>query len=315
MLPQVEPAAGRDSRFLSVLQPGYRALAASGPAWLFPGEAARRIALPAPAGRAAALEVRLAETSKEVRRAQRLRYKVFFEEMAAVPSPVARLSRRDADAFDAICDHLVVLDHAVAPKPFRKPKPKVVGTYRLLRREVAEAALGFYSAREFDLAPLLATRPDLRLVELGRSCVLKPYRSKKTVDLLWQGIWAYVTRHGCEAMIGCASLPGTDPHALALPLSYLHHHAPSPAEWRVRALPGRHSRMDLLPREAVDVRAAFKTLPPLVKGYLRVGATVGDGAVIDRAFGTTDVFVLMPISEMRGRYVDHFGPAANRAPA
>lgn len=259
------------------------------------------------------LEVRLAETAREVRRAQRLRYKVFFEEMEAIPSAVARLSRRDSDAFDPLCDHLLVLDHAVKRKPFRKPKPKVVGTYRLLRREIAEARFGFYAAREFDIAPLLAGRPDTNILELGRSCVAKPYRSKKTIELLWQGIWAYVQRHEVEAMIGCASLDGTDIRRLALPLSYLHHYAPAPPAWRVAALPDRRVGMNLIARDDIDARAAFKALPPLVKGYLRVGATVGEGAVIDHAFGTTDVFVVMPVEAIRGRYLDHFGPPANAA--
>lgn len=268
-----------------------------------------------PAPRPHRLEVRLAETSGDVRRAQRLRYEVFFEEGSATPSGVARLSRRDADVFDGACDHLLVLDHDVVPKPFRTARPKVVGTYRLLRRDAAEAGPGFYSAREFDLAPLLAAQPGASLLELGRSCVLKPYRSKRVVDLLWQGLWAYVLRHRMDAMIGCASLGGTDPARLAQPLSYLHHHAPSPPAWRVRARPECRAETDLLAPGAVDARAAFKALPPLLKGYLRVGATVGESAAIDRAFGTTDVFVVMPVAAIRERYVDHFGPPANRVPA
>ncbi|WP_425359579.1 GNAT family N-acetyltransferase [Enterovirga rhinocerotis] len=266
-------------------------------------------------GRSGALEVRLAAGAREVRRAQRTRYKVFFEEMDALPSPLARLSRRDSDLFDEVCDHLLVFDHDVVAKPFRKPKPRVVGTYRLLRRDVAEVGPGFYSAGEFDLGPLLAARPDARILELGRSCVLKPYRSRQTLALLWQGIWAYVRHHGCDVMVGCASLPGTDPQALALPLSYLHHFAAAPPEWRVAPHRALHQPMDLLPREAIDPKAAFKRLPPLLKGYLRLGASIGSGAVIDRAFGTTDVFVVTPIGEIGSRYLDHFSPAANRVAA
>lgn len=262
-------------------------------------------------GCAGALEVRLTVSAKEVRRAQRVRYKVFFEEMSAVPGPLARLSRRDADAYDPICDHLVVLDHAVPRKPFRAPKPRVVGTYRLLRRDVADRHGGFYSAGEFAIAPLLEARPEARFLELGRSCVLKAYRTKRTVELLWQGLWAYVVEHRMDAMIGCASLEGTDPGILAPQLSYLHHHAASPAAWRVRALPGLLVPMDRVAREELDARAAFKALPPLVKGYLRAGATFGDGAVIDRAFGTTDVFVVMPVEAIQARYIHHFGPPAN----
>lgn len=266
-------------------------------------------------GRHGSLEVRLAAGDGEVRRAQRLRYKVFYEEMAAVPVGLAGLKRRDVDPYDAVCDHLLVLDHDVAPKPFRAHKPKVVGTYRLLRQSVADAHAGFYSAGEYEIAPLLASHPDIDFVELGRSCVLKPYRNRRTIELLWQGIWAYVQRHRIGAMIGCASLEGTDPDRLAEALSFLHHEAASPEPWRVRALPGRYVSMGRLSREALDLKRAMKALPPLVKAYLRVGATFGDGAVIDRQFGTTDVFVVMPVAAISQRYRDYFGPSANRHPA
>ena len=263
-------------------------------------------------GRIGNLEVRLATRRSEIRRAQRLRYKVFYEEMSAVPTGLAHLSRRDADAYDSLCDHLLVLDHDVlkpAKTPFRAPKPKVVGTYRLLRGDVAERHHGFYSEGEYDLAPVLAAQGGRRLLELGRSCVLKPYRGKRTVELLWQGIYAYVLHHRIDALIGCASLEGTDPDRLALPLSFLHHHARAPEAWRACALPERAVRMDRLSKEAVDPKAALQALPPLIKGYLRLGATFGDGAVVDRQFGTTDVFVALPVERIGARYRGHFAPA------
>ncbi|MCJ2016147.1 GNAT family N-acetyltransferase [Methylobacterium sp. E-065] len=262
-------------------------------------------------GRIGNLEVRLATKRSEIRRAQRLRFKVFYEEMSAVPSGLAALSRRDADGYDALCDHLLVLDHTPPKrkKPFAKPRPKVVGTYRLLRSEVAKRHAGFYSESEYDLVPLLAAQGHRRILELGRSCVLKPYRGKRTVELLWQGIYAYVLHHRIDALIGCASLEGTDPDRLALPLAFLHHHARAPEGWRVRPLPERAVAMDRLPKEAVDPKAALQSLPPLIKGYLRLGATFGDGAVIDRQFGTTDVFVTLPVETIGARYRGHFAPA------
>ncbi len=263
-------------------------------------------------GRIGSLEVRLATTAKEIRRAQKLRFKVFYEEMSAAPHGTALLSRRDVDDFDAICDHLLVLDHDVKAKPFRAPKPKVVGTYRLLRQEVADRHRGFYTTGEYDISALLKAHPSLRFLELGRSCVLKPYRNKRTVELLWHGIWTYVLHHRIDVMIGCASLEGTDPDKLALPLSFLHHYAAAPAEWQARAVPGRFTAMDRLPKEAVNPKAALHELPPLIKGYLRLGATFGTGAVIDRQFGTTDVLVILPVSAISPRYIDHFGPTANR---
>ena len=263
-------------------------------------------------GRIGSLEVRLATTTREIRRAQRLRFKVFYKEMSASPNGASLISRRDVDAYDVICDHLLVLDHDVKPKAFRPAKPKVVGTYRLLRQDVANRHGGFYTRGEYDIAPLLEAHPNLRFLELGRSCVLEAYRNKRTVELLWHGIWAYVLHHRIDVMMGCASLEGTDPQDLALPLSFLHHYAAAPAEWQACALPQRFTAMDILPKEAIDPKAALHALPPLIKGYLRLGATFGTGAVIDRQFGTTDVLVLLPVSAINPRYIDHFGSAANR---
>ena len=266
-----------------------------------------------PLGRMGALEVRLARSAAEVRAAQALRYRIFYGEMQATADPRTFLRRRDVDAFDRYCDHLLVLDHDdVEIRRFRRARPRIVGTYRLLRQEVAARHGGFYTAGEFAIEPLIARHPGLEFLELGRSCVMKPYRSKRTVELLWQGIWAYVLNHGVDAMIGCASFEGTDPDALALPLSFLHHHASAGGDWRVEARPERAVSMNRLPIEAVDMRAALAAMPPLIKGYLRLGAMVGRGAVVDRPFGTTDVMIVLPVDRISERYVRYYGADASR---
>ena len=173
-------------------------------------------------GRLGTLEVRLARTAADVRRAQRLRFDVFYREMSAVADAAARLARRDVDPYDALCDHLLVVDHAARN---RVGRPSVVGTYRLLRQDVAERHAGFYSSAEFDVAGLVARHRGARFLELGRSCVLPPYRNRRTVELLWHGIWSYVRQHRFDVMIGCATLDGIEPDKLALPLSFLHHFA------------------------------------------------------------------------------------------
>ncbi len=262
-------------------------------------------------GRLGPLEARLAHKPSEIRRAQRLRYRVFYKEGSAIPDARTMLARRDADAFDGICDHLLVVDHANMAERLGQ-RPAVVGTYRLLRQDVAERHGGFYTAGEFEVDPLIGRHPGLKFLELGRSCVLAPYRNKRTVELLWHGVWTYVLRHRVDVMIGCASLDGTDPERLALPLSFLHHFARAPEPWRTRAVPERHVEMNRMPKEAIDPRAALRALPPLIKGYLRVGGFVGDGAVIDHQFGTTDVLIIMPIADINTRYIDHFGADANR---
>ena len=263
-------------------------------------------------GRLGTLEVRLARNGFEVRRAQQVRFHVFYREHAAIPDAHTRATRRDRDSFDRICDHMLVLDHVEAQKGFRRRRATVVGTYRLLRQEVAERHRGFYSTAEFDIAPVLARHSDKRFLELGRSCVLKPYRTKRTVELLWHGVWSYILRHQMDVMFGCASLEGTDPDALANELSFLHHNAMAPPEWHVRANESRYVPMDRIPAGEVDAKAALRNLPPLIKGYLRLGGFVGDGAVVDRQFGTTDVLILLPRDIISPRYVNYYGADADR---
>lgn len=258
-------------------------------------------------GRIGSLEVRLARKRGELRQAQRLRYKVFYEEMSAVPSALAMLSRRDEDAYDAIFDHLLVVDRGTATNGHSWRRERVVGTYRVLRQEVADLNDGFYTQGEYDIQSLIRAKSNYTFMELGRSCVLKPYRNKRTLELLWQGVWSYVREHGANVMIGCASFEGTDPKVHAAALSYLYHTALAPEDWRVKAHDHLRVDMNMLPLDAIDIRAAIRALPPLIKGYLRVGATIGDGAVIDHQFGTTDVFIIMPVEAIRSRYFAHFG--------
>ncbi len=257
------------------------------------------------------LEVRLAQTAAEVRRAQKLRYRVFYTEGGAIADAGAMLARRDVDAFDPLCDHLLVIDHAAQMKRLGRA-PAVVGTYRLLRQEVAEPHGGFYSASEFDINALVARHNKYKFLELGRSCVLAPYRNKRTLELLWHGIAAYVTRTQPDVMIGCASLDGTDPNRLKLPLSFLHHFASAPEPWRATALAHRHVEMNRMPKAAIDQKAALRALPPLIKGYLRLGAFIGEGAVLDYQFGTTDVLIVLPIEAIKARYLAHFCPSGLR---
>jgi L-ornithine Nalpha-acyltransferase len=263
-----------------------------------------------PLGRLGSLEVRLATTADEVRQAQKLRYRIFYREGTAVANAAKFLARRDLDAFDAVCDHLLVVDRAAGRR-----KPTVVGTYRLLRQDVAQKYDGFYSAGEFDVGGLLARHSGLKFLELGRSCVLPHYRNKRTVELLWHGIWTYVLQHRLDVMIGCASLDGVDPDRLALPLSYLHHFARAPEPWRAHALSPRYVEMNRLEKESIEPKAALRKMPPLIKGYLRLGAFIGDGAVIDQQFGTTDVLIVLPVAAIKARYIEHFGQGTARRAA
>ncbi|HKW53935.1 MAG TPA: GNAT family N-acyltransferase [Stellaceae bacterium] len=249
--------------------------------------------------RSGALQVRLAETIADVDAAQALRYRVFYEEMGARPSAEMARGRRDFDAFDGVCDHLLVCDHTRG-----SGADAVVGTYRLIRRPAAARHGSFYSAAEYDIAAILASPGEI--LELGRSCVDAGARNRPTMQLLWRGIAHYVFHYEVALMFGCASLPGIEADALAVPLSYLYHHHLAPPELRPRALPQRYVEMRRLDRGALDPARALADLPPLIKGYLRLGGFVGDGAVIDRQFNTTDVCVVVKTDLVTDKYYRHY---------
>jgi putative hemolysin len=253
------------------------------------------------------LEVGIAREAA-VGAAQRLRYAVFYEEMSAVADAGVRTSGHDRDRFDAACDHLVVVDHAVDEDGV----PAVVATSRLMRQESADRADGFYSAGEFDLGAMRARNPGRNFLELGRSCVLRPYRTRRTAELMWHGIWRYFREHDLDVMIGCGSLEGTDVGELAPLLAALRRLSPAPERWSVAARAGGVS-LDALPDPGhLGATALMRGLPPLIKGYLRLGAYVCEEAVVDRQFGTIDVFLVLPQEAISARYIRYYGAEADR---
>ncbi|MEC7090794.1 MAG: GNAT family N-acyltransferase, partial [Pseudomonadota bacterium] len=165
---------------------------------------------------------------------------------------------------------------------------------------------GFYSQDEYDIKPLIEKHKQRKFLELGRSCVLSSYRKKSTIELLWQGVWKYILENNFDVMIGCASFQATKPEQIDMALSFLHHYALAPEEWSVSAKKNRYVNMNMMKKEEIDKKEALKIMPPLIKGYLRLGAYVGDGAVIDKQFGTIDVFIVMPRELIEKRFVDKF---------
>ena len=249
--------------------------------------------------RAGHLGVRIAETEDEIDAAQALRWRVFYEEMRAEPSAAARASQRDVDAFDAVADHMLVIDHAIGPGP-----EGVVGTYRLVQQSAAEQIGRFYTDDEFDISPLISFQG--KLLELGRSCVDARYRSRAVMQLLWRGIAAYVFRHQIDMMFGCASLPSTDPDQWAAELTYLYYNHLAPPALRPRALPERYVEMRRMDPDDLDSSRTMGNLPPLIKGYLRLGCFIGDGAVIDTQFNTTDVAIVVKTDLVTDKYYRHY---------
>ncbi len=260
---------------------------------------ARTDALPFPELRAGNLGVRIASSAAEIDAVQALRYRVFYDEMGASPDPAASASHRDRDAFDAVADHLLVVDHAIGPGA-----EGVVGTYRLIQREAAARLGRFYSADEYDITPIEAFPG--RILELGRSCVDAAYRSRVAMQLLWRGIAAYVFHYQIDLMFGCASLHGTDPDALAPELTYLNYNHLAPPALRPRSLPHRYVDMRRMAPHQLDPKRIQAQLPPLIKGYLRLGGFVGDGAVIDSQFNTIDVAVVVKTDLVTDKYYRHY---------
>ncbi len=250
------------------------------------------------------LEVIIASKPEEIEAAQRLRYRVFCEEMGAKPSKEIELSKRDMDAFDDVCDHLLVVEHQGDGEAI------VVGTYRLLRR-AAMAKIGrFYSESEYDISAV-ATYFKGEILEVGRSCVDPKFRNRAVMQLLWRGIGAYVARFDCAVMFGCASFHGTDPMVHAQALSYLFHYHTAPKELCPVALPERFVNMNLMPKEEINVKEAFSALPALIKGYLRLSGYIGLGAVIDPDYNTTDVSIVVKTDLVTEKYAQRYGTLAD----
>ena len=249
--------------------------------------------------RASNLGVRLAVNQDELDAVQALRYQVFYEEMGAKADAATVASRRDSDEFDAIADHLLVVDHNLG-----EGAGSVVGTYRLIREEAAQRFGRFYSESEYDISALKKFAGNK--LELGRSCTASAYRNRAVMQLLWRGIAAYVFHYGIDLMFGCASLAGTNPDALAGELTYLATHHMAPEAIRPRALPSRYVEMRREPAGTTDPKRAMLRLPPLIKGYLRLGGFVGDGAVIDEQFNTTDISIVVQTDLVTDKYYRHY---------
>jgi len=241
--------------------------------------------------------VRLAESERDVAAAQRLRYRVFVEEMGATPDPEDAKLRQERDRFDPYFEHLLLIDNEA---DLTDPLDYVAGVYRLMRGSAARAGIGFYGASEYDLTKMVEFPQET--LELGRSCVAAEHRGGAGMHLLWTGLGQYVAEHQVRIMFGTASFHGTDMKPLAQPLSYLYYNHLAPEDLRVRAIESAYEPMNLLPEDKVDKAEAMRQIPALIKAYIRLGGFVGDGAFVDHEFNTVDVCLLMDTARMVDRY-------------
>jgi len=251
------------------------------------------------------MKIRLAQNPEEIRMAQRLRHDVFMAEGGACAVNAHGI---DADKYDDICAHVLIIE---PDENKRSIYPLIdgglVATSRLIGQKEAQSVGGFYSASEFDLAPLLKRQSHLKFLELGRTCVLKHARGTAVMELLWQGIWNYVRSEAIDVMIGCASFEGTDPEALGPALNLMAQHCKAPDEWHAKALPAHGHPIPPPCATPIDVKRVLVNMPPLIKGYMRLGCYIGEGCVVDHGFNTVDVLIILPVKAINPRYFARFG--------
>lgn len=246
-------------------------------------------------------EVRLAETDEDIAAAQRLRYKVFVEEMGAQASAEERAIRLERDEYDPYFEHLLLIDRQACGDPL----DKVCGVYRLMRGSAARDGIGFYGASEYELNKL--ENLDRETLELGRSCVAEEHRGGLGMHMMWDGLGKYVTKHEIGVLFGVASFHNANPEPIAEALAYLHHNHLAPPELRVKALSEHFTPMNLHPADEINRRRALQLIPSLIKAYLRLGGYVGEGAFVDHDFNTVDVCLIMDTQTMTEKYRAFYG--------
>ena len=252
-------------------------------------------------------EVRLTRTKEERKQVRQLRYEVFCLEENATPTEEQKNLGEEYDAYDTYADYMAVFHNNT-----------VVGTYRIIDRAAAEKMGGFYTESEFNISKIKSVKSNI--AEMSRACVKKEYRDNGLVlRLLWAGLYEYVVKRRISILFGVPSFVGTNPAQSAQALSYLYYNHLSPLHLRATVLkenldssidPGM-TQMNILPRAFVDDVEARKQMTPLIKGYLRLGATFGRGVFIDKPFGTYDVFVMVQTKNIDRTYQKHFVGSEN----
>ncbi|MBI3395643.1 MAG: GNAT family N-acetyltransferase [Spirochaetia bacterium] len=242
------------------------------------------------------LEVRIAEDQLEIERTLELRYNVFNVELNE-GLPASRGTGKDRDDFDYFCDHLVVVDHA--------RDGAIVGTYRMLRGPIALKNGGFYSANEFNMQNIMPFAD--RAAEIGRSCVHPEYRDGSVIGLLWKGIAGYIARYDLKYLMGCGSVHGTSAEQASLIYAYFKEKGCLVSD-DLSVHPHPHFELPGFNPDFVipDIKAAGKTLPPLIKGYIRAGSRIGGRPALDGEFGTTDFFILFDAADITSKYDARF---------
>ena len=240
--------------------------------------------------------IKIASSNFEIKKAQSLRYKIFFKEKKIKKKSLKSLLQRDYDFYDKISDHLIIVDNN------REAKDNVIGTYRLLRGDSAKLYKGFYTEQEFDISNLKKNFSSKNILELGRSCVHPQYRSGIILKLLWQGISKYIKIYKIKILMGCASFHGTNPSKFQDEFSLLYGNYRLPETYDIKSL--QHNEISF--SKNINQSTILNRLPPLIKGYLRAGGMVSESFYIDREFETIDYCVIMLTDKIVSRYQNKF---------
>ena len=238
--------------------------------------------------------IKLVQTKSELKQAQALRYSVFYKEKRAKATLQKRIIKLDYDKIDKFADHLIVVD--------KNTKKKVVGTYRLIRGDVAELFGGFYSSSEFNLENIINNYQSKHILELGRSCVHQNYRNGSIMNLLWKAIAEYVKLFDIKVLIGCASFSGIDPLKYTEELSYLRVNFSLPKNFSIKSYDNKIYPAFKLNGKNLNQLRTFAKLPPLIKGYLRVGGKVSDSFFVDHNFNTIDLCIVVRTNDIDKKY-------------
>ena len=239
--------------------------------------------------------IKLAETKSELKQAQALRYSVFYKEKKAKPTFAKKIIKLDYDKIDKYADHLIVLDK-------KNTKNKIVGTYRLIRGDVAKLFGGYYSSSEFNLINITNNYKDKHILELGRSCVHQDYRNGSIMNLLWKAIAEYVKLYDIKILLGCASFSGIEPTKYSDELSYLRQNFCLPEHLLVESFDKNIYPVYKLKENNSNQLRIFAKLPPLLKGYLRIGGKVSHNFYVDHNFNTIDLCVVVNTSDIDEKY-------------
>ena len=238
--------------------------------------------------------IKLVQTKSELKQAQALRYSVFYKEKRAKATLQKKIIKLDYDKIDKFADHLIVVD--------KNTKNKVVGTYRLIRGDVAELFGGFYSSSEFNLENIINNYQNKHILELGRSCVHQKYRNGSIMNLLWKAIAEYVKLFDIKVLIGCASFSGIDPLKYTEELSYLRVNFSLPNKFSIKSYDNNIYPAFKLNGKNLNQLRTFAKLPPLIKGYLRVGGKVSNSFFVDHNFNTIDLCIVVRTNDIDKKY-------------